>query len=170
MESLNRRTPRRIQDEHGRIRLVDIVFLTVIVGAIFFVDWESVKEELSFYTMGSQKVALTNLECEIKEGRLLPNGIPGAPSASISGSVKNVGEEPLKLSVRIDYITKGDLANYKLPGNRMERVQPRPLAQNATGRFAFEEQVDRYFIGTDCQVQFREDDRERWIAFDDRTK
>ena len=169
MSSFNRKNIRGTRRQAGGIRLGDVVFVAVILGAVFLVDWGGVLGGLSFGSSADESVALTNLQCDIREGRPLPSGFTDAPTASVTGAVKNIGEDPVRLSVRIDYIIAGNLADHRMSGTRIERVNPSPLSQNSTGTFRFEETVDRYFPGTDCQVRLRDDDANRWIAFEDRT-
>ena len=148
----------------GGIRIADVVLLAVIAGAAWFVDWNSITNKLSSGAGGTPKVALTSLDCEVKGGGLGPQGQALPRYALVSGSVENLGEEPLNLSVRIDYVWKGR----KFFGKRVESVNPSPLSHEETGWFEFKEYIE--FPGdTKCMVQLFKNGDEEPMPLEDRT-
>lgn len=138
----------------------------VIVGVVWFVDWSSVKDKLSFSDTGEPiEVALTSLNCDLEGGELGSHGLWLPRYAMITGSVENLSEEPLRLSVRIDYVWRGR----NFVGKRIESVDPSPLAHNETGSFSFKEYITGFPEDTQCMVQLYENDDEQPIPFEDKT-
>ena len=154
----------RFHNATGGIRIADVVILAVIAGAAWFIDWSSITNRLSSDTSGPLKAALASLDCEVKGGGRGPQGQALPRYALVSGSVENLSEEPLNLSVRIDYVWKGR----KFVGKRVESVNPNPLPHDETGWFEFKEYVE--FPGdTECMVQFFENGDEEPMPFENRT-
>lgn len=148
----------------GGLRISHVIILAAVLGAVSFVDWNSIKDKLPSLTEESAKVALTSLDCEVKSPERTPRGVRSG-YALVDGSVENIGEAPLRLSVRIDYVWKGR----KFQGKRIESVDPAPLAPKGTGSFSFKEEIAGFPEGTGCLVQFYENNTEEPIPIDDRT-
>jgi hypothetical protein len=155
----------RFHNATGGIRIGDVIILAVIAGAAWFVDWNSITDKLSSEAGGAPKVALTRLDCEVKGGERGPQGQVAPSYALVAGSVENLVEEPLSLSVRIDYVWK----SRKFMGKRIQSVNPNPLPFNEMGWFEFKEYIDGFPGETRCMVQFFENGDKEPIPLEDRT-
>ena len=151
----------RLRRGEGRVTMGNIVFVVVVGVVASFIDWESALSRLSFGTPAD--VALSSLNCSAESGS------PGYVTVRTSGSVINISEEALKLSVRSDYTTG---SGRMIAGKRtIHPVRPNPLAQGKSGTFSLTETIQYYSPDHElgCLIQFYENDVQKPVRFEDRT-
>ncbi len=151
----------RLRRGKGQVTLGNIVLVVAVGVVASFIDWDTVLGKLSFGTPAD--VALSSLNCSAESGSL------GYVTMRTSGSVINISEEALKLSVRSDYTTG---SGRMIAGKRtIHPVRPNPLAQGRSGTFSLTETIQYYSpddkIG--CLIQFYENDIQKPVRFEDRT-
>ena len=151
-----------LRDQRGGASLGSIVLVGAAIAVIVFVDWDTMLEKLSMGSSGPIRTALTQLSCHAET-----NGID--TYVQTTGSIENIGDEPLRLSVRVDYAANGRI----FAGRRtITPVRPAELSPSRKGSFSLREHVElppQLLDEVGCLIELYENDVHEPIRFEDRT-